>query len=259
MTKQWQPLTDSQWHAISLFFPLQRKRKHDLRRIVNAILWLLRTGCQWRNLPFEDLPWQSVCYYFHRWKQDGTIEALNTALNQLDRLQTGREALPSMLCIDSQSVKLTPMSGESRGLDVHKRVNGRKRQLVVDTQGRLWVAQVHAAHEADGPAAVDLIDTLLWRCGERLEKVLGDQAYSGVFARAISGWGIDFEKASRPESARGFVPVAKRWVVERTISWTNFFRRIVKDYEYTVCSSVSWLYLANIQIMLQRLQVRNQI
>ena len=156
------------------------------------------------------------------------------------------------------------MSGEDRGLDVHKKVNGRKRQLVVDTQGRLWVVGVHAANEADGPAAVKLISTILWRCGERLEKVLGDQAYNGVFAKELDRWSIDFEKASRPESAQGFVPVAKPvrrcgWVVERTIGWTNFFRRVVKDYEYTASSSVSWLYLANIQIMLQRIQTTCRI
>ena len=259
MTKQWTPLTDSQWAAISPFFPLQRKRKHDLRRIVNTILWLLRTGCQWRNLPYEDLPWQSVYYYFQRWKADGTFELVNMALNKVDRLQAHREVFPSVVCVDSQSVKLAPMIWEERGLDVHKRVNGRKRQLLVDTQGRLWVASVHGAHQPDGRGAIPLITSLLWRTGERLEKVYGDQAYNGVFAGALSDWSIDFEKASRPESAQGFIPVAKRWVVERTIAWTNFFRRLVKDYEYTVSSSVSWLYLANIQIMLQRLQLRNQI
>jgi transposase len=88
--------------------------------------------------------------------------------------------------------------------------------------------------------------------------VYGDQAYNGVFARSLADWSIDFEKASRPESTRGFVPIAKRWVVERTIAWTNFFRRITKDYEYTVSSSVSWLYLANIQIMLQRIGLSSQ-
>lgn len=114
------------------------------------------------------------------------------------------------------------MIWEERGLDGHKRVNGRKRQLIVDTQGRLWVASVHAAHGPDGLSAIPLITSLLWGAGERLEKVYGDQAYNGVFARALSDWSIDFEKASRPESAQGFVPVAKRWVVERTIAWANF-------------------------------------
>ncbi|WP_342664395.1 hypothetical protein [Spirosoma luteum] len=108
-----------------------------------------------------------------------------------------------------------------RGLDVNKRVNGRKREFVVDTDGRLWVVDVHGTNEAEGPAAVPLVSTILWRAGERLEKVYGDQAYNGVFAQALAAWSIDFEKASRPESARGFVPVAKRWVVERSIAWTN--------------------------------------
>lgn len=253
MTKQFSKLTDSQWAAISPFFNLKRKRKHDLRQMINIILWLLRTGCQWRNLPDEWPNWQAVYYYFEQWKQDGTFEQINSALNQLDRQRAGKEAYPSALCVDSQSVKLNSRICEYRGTDANKRVNGRKRQLVVDTQGRLWMADVHAANQADGPTAFSLIDDILWRVGERLEKVYGDQAYNGVFAQGLADWGINFEKASRPESAQGFVPVAKRWVVERTIAWTNFFRRIVKDYEYTLSSSVSWLYLANIQLMIQRI------
>ncbi|GAB3716370.1 hypothetical protein GCM10027592_57620 [Spirosoma flavus] len=142
---------------------------------------------------------------------------------------------------------------EYQGIDAHKRVNGRKQQLVVDTQGRLWLAAVHSANRADGQAAVSLISQMLWRAGERLGKVYGDQSYNCVFTKALAGWSIDFEKASRPESVQGFVPVAKRWVVERTIAWSNYLRRIVKDYEYTLSSSVSWLYLANIQLMLQRI------
>ena len=131
---------------------------------------------------------------------------------------------------------------------------GPPERFIVDTQGRLWIVHVHAANEADGPASCALVSSMLWRVGERLEKVMGDQAHNGVFAKELARWSIDFEKASRPESVQGFVPVAKRWVVERTIAWTNFFRRIAKDYEHTVSSSVSWLYLANIQIMLQRME-----
>ena len=259
MTSQWQPLTDYQWAAISPFFDLQRKRKHDLRQIMDCILWLLRTGCQWRNLPASWPHWQAVYYYFDTWKKAGTFEQLNAMLNQLDRQHAGREPLPSVVCIDSQSVKLSPMIHEFRGKDAHKLVNGRKRTLIVDTQGRLWVADVAAANKADGALGVPLVLSLLWRVSERLEKVFGDQAYNGVFAAELASWSIEFEKASRPESAQGFLPVAKRWVVERTIAWTNFFRRVVKDYEYTVSSSVSWLYLANIQIMLQRIEDHDQI
>jgi transposase len=221
MTKQWQPLTDSQWAAISPFFDLKRKRKHDLRQIIDCILWLLRTGCQWRNLPACWPHWQAIYYYFDVWKTADLFERVNACLHELDRKRVARMPTPSLVCIDSQSVKLSPMIYEERGLDPNKCVNGRKRQFVVDTQGRLWVVRVHAANEADGPAGCALISSLLWRVGERLEKVVGDQAYNGVFARQLATWSIEFEKASRPESAQGFVPVAKRWVVERSISWTN--------------------------------------
>lgn len=258
MTEQFTKLTDYQWLAISPFLAIKRKRKLDLRDIMNASLWLLRTGCQWRNLPSEYPHWQAVYYYFDQWKTDGTLERINRELNQQDRKQEKREPYPSVFCIDSQSVKLAPMIYEQRGIDGNKKVNGRKRQLLVDTGGRLWAARVHAANDADGPASVPLVSDVLWY-GDRVEKVFGDGAYSGVFADELAKWGLDFEKGARPESARGFVPVAKRWVVERTIGWTNFFRRIVKDYEYTVSSSVGWLLLGNIQIMLQRLKSFSQI
>jgi transposase len=117
---------------------------------------------------------------FNRWKADGTFERMNLALNKMDRQRIGREEYPSLLCIDSQSVKLSPMICEYRGFDAYKRVNGRKRQLVVDTQGRLWAAHVHAAGDSDGSAAIPLIRDILWAAGERLEKVLGDQAASAV-------------------------------------------------------------------------------
>ncbi|GAB3897224.1 transposase [Spirosoma agri] len=127
---------------------------------------------------------------FERWKQDGTFERINSTLNQLDREGGGKEAHPSVLSIDKQSVKLNPMICEYRGIDANKRVNGRKRQFVVDTQGRLWIAAVHAANQGDGPAAVSLVGDILWRVGERLEKVYGDQPDNGVFAKALVDWGI---------------------------------------------------------------------
>ena len=116
-----------------------------------------------------------------------------------------------------------------------------------------------AANQADGQLGKQLIPSILWRVGNRLEKGFGDQAYNGVFVNELARWRIDFEKASRPESVQGFVPVAKRWVVERTIAWTNFFRRLTRDYEHTVSSSANWLYLANIQIMLQRIDAYHQM
>jgi transposase len=219
---------------------------------------------RWRNLPPGWPHWQAVYYYFTQWKDKGIFEQMNAKLNQLDRLEANRQAYPSVLCIDShrsagRSVKLSPGINSYRGTDAHKRVNGRKRTFIVDTQGRLWIADVDAANRADGALGKQLVSSILWRVGERLEKVFGDQAYNGVFAHELARWSIDFEKASRPESAQGFVPVAKRWVVERSIAWTNYFRRIIKDYEHTVSSSVSWLYLANSQLMLQRIEPCHQM
>lgn len=252
MTKQFEELTDSQWDAISPFLNVRRKRKLNLREVVNALLYMVRSGCQWRNLPSNYPHWRAVNYYFERWKVDGTILRMNDKLNMLDRVRAERSATPSLVCVDSQSVKLSPMIYEDRGVDNHKRVNGRKRQLLVDTSGRLWRAFVHAANHNDGSAGCALLnDTKSF--DKDLKKILGDGAYVGIFAQKAQQQGLVFERASRPESARGFVPIAKRWVVERSIAWTNFFRRIVKDYEYTVQSSASWLILANLTIMLQRL------
>lgn len=252
MTKQFKELTDSQWDAISPFLDLQRKRAVNLREVMNALLYLVRTGCQWRNLPDSFPKWRAVNYYFECWKKDGTLILMNDTLNILDRLREEKFATPSLMCVDSQSVKLSPMIYEDRGIDSNKKVNGRKRQLLVDTGGRLWRAVVHAANRHDGPGGSPLLEDIE-AFDMRLEKILGDDAYGGVFAKNARAKGLVFERASRPESAQGFVPIAKRWVVERTIAWTNFFRRIVKDYEYTVQSSATWLILANMTIMLQRM------
>ncbi len=191
-------------------------------------------------------------YYFEQWKVDGRLGFINDRLNQVDRLLEDRAAFPSLMCIDSQSVKLSPMIFEDRGIDANKKVNGRKRQLLVDTGGRIWRVYVHAAHQHDGPSGSLLFEDSS-SFDHRLEKILGDDAYRGVFAQKVAEKGFVFEKASRPESVKGFVPIAKRWVVERTIAWTNFFRRIVKDYEYSTLSSETWIILANLTIVLQRI------
>ena len=224
---------------------------------MDAILYILRTGCQWRNLPNVYPNWQAVFWYFSKWKKTNIFADINISLNKQDRKNNGRDENPAIFSIDSQSVKLSPMIWENRGIDAHKKVNGRKRQLLpgrraVDSSGRLWFARIHAANLHDGAAALGFMPDIICQ-NERLVKIYGDQAYAGVFADEIEKYEIKFEKAAKPESSKGFVPVAKRWVVERTIAWSNFFRRIVKDYEYTVSSSTGWLYLANIQIMLQRI------
>ena len=201
MTKQWMPLTDSQWDAISPFFNTKRKRTLDLRTVLDAIFYLLRTGCQWRNLPAEWPHWQAVYYYFDQWKKAGVYQKMNDELNKLDRMNEAREALPSALCADSQSVKLAPFIFEDRGLDPNKKVNGRKRQWLVDMGGRLWRAVVHAANGADGPSATVLLDNLD-EINRRLELFFGDMAYNGVFADAVSAGGYQYEKRPNQRANR---------------------------------------------------------
>ena len=161
MQTQFSELTDSQWQVIQEFLPVQNTKIHSLRTITNAILWLVRTGSQWRNLDSKYPKWQSVYYHFYRWSRNGALDNINWALNSKVRVQADREALPSLMCVDSQSVKLAPFIGEHRGLDAHKKVNGRKRQIAVDTSGLLWAVDVQAANEADSVAGCRLWGKLI--------------------------------------------------------------------------------------------------
>lgn len=221
MTEQYAALTDSQWSAISEIMDTKRKRKVCLRAVVDALRYLCRTGCQWRNLPPNFPHWRAVNYYFETWKANGLLVRMNQVLNEQDRKAQGREANPSLLCVDSQSIKLNPMIAADRGIDGNKKVNGRKRQFLVDSNGRIHGVCAHAANIADGKGAVVLLDTLnhlYAAAGGRLSTIMGDTAYNAIFAQAVTDNGVSYQAAARPESSRGFVPIATRWVVERTIT-----------------------------------------
>lgn len=252
MTKRWTRLTDSQWDQVKNFLPGERKRKYELRDIFDAILWMVRTGAQWRNLESQFPPYRIVFYYFSKWSRDGTLETLNDALNRLERvLVHEREDSPSLLLVDAQSVRLSPMIGAHRGIDGGKWINGRKRSIVADTLGRIWRVEVHAANVHDGQAGKDLIYPDFTTQMPRATKLLGDSAYTGQFAELMSRLDtVVFECPVRPEGTKGFVVEAKRWVVERSFAWMNFYRRITKDLERTIESSVAFIYLANIQMVL---------
>jgi transposase len=234
-----------------LLLPVQRKRRLCLRQVVNAVLYVGRTGCQWRALPATFPPWTAV-YYFYHWQQSGRWQRLNHVLNVLDRLREGREPLPALACVDSQSVKLAPRICEHRGLDGGKHVNGRKRQILTDSGGRIWAAQVHAAHHHDSRGALPLLPGRTWWT-QPLALVLTDAAYRGHFAQHLGTLGLRHQIASRPPTQQGFVPVAHRWVVERTFAWLACFRRLALDYEYTPASHATWLLVANLTICLNRL------
>ena len=255
-----QPLTDSQWQVIACELPVRRKRRYSLREILDAMRYICRTGCQWRSLPPCFPPWSVVYYYFAQWRADGTLERLSHASNRADRLAQGRLPTPSLAVVDAQSVKLAPRLSQQRGLDAHKRVNGRKRQVLCDTGGRIWRVAVHAASGHDSRHAHSLLPVrhhLRPAWASRLRTVLTDKAYVGRFAQQVHALGWCHQVASRPPTAaRSFVPVAKRWVVERTFAWLNCFRRLVIDYERIPHSHAAWLWVANLTMSLRRATTR---
>jgi len=253
MQTQYERLTDSQWENIKEY-SIQRKRKHDLREVINSILWILRIGSQWRNLPESFPPWKSVYYYFSKWRKDGTLQKMNDSLNQKERIRQGKEATPSMLSIDSQSIKAAPFISEDRGIDGNKRINGRKRHIVTDTLGLVWFVVVHAANLTDGSTANRVIEPLVGYL-DRLKKILADAAYEKNFRAWVETnlLGIELELSSKPPSLKGFVPVKWRWVTEQTFGRFNFYRRLDKDHEKTVLSSEAWVLWHNCQTILYRL------
>ncbi len=234
MREKFEKLTDSQWEVMAIFLPVQRKRTLSLRDVTDAIRWLNETGCQWRNLPDEFPPWEAVYYYFRRWAHDGTLLALNMGLNILERGSMEKEATPSLLCVDSQSVKAAPFISADRGIDGNKKVNGRKRQVAVDTLGLVWAVIVHSANGSDSTFGCLLIDQIKTLCNG-VEKILVDKGYSGEFMDVVKAeLGIAAEISSKPPTEKGFVPVKWRWISERTFGCFNFFRRLSKEYEKTV-------------------------
>jgi putative transposase len=252
-------LTDVQWAIIERLdinkhWGPGRPMRLDLRAVINAILYVLRTGCAWRYLPKEYPNYNSVYYHFHKWCGDGTWEAVNTALREQVRTAAGRNAQPSLAIIDSQSVKTTEVGGE-HGFDGGKKVNGRKRHILVDTMGNLLSVLAHAANIGERAGAEQLllkVPALLWG---RLEKILADGGYEGAEFQAWvkDTFDVDLEISLRPREKKGFVLVPIRWVVERTFAWLGRYRRLSKDYECLTENSEGMVYLASIHRMLKRL------
>lgn len=251
-------LTDEQWKILAAMIPPNTGQgcptRIDLRHVVNAIFYLVRTGCQWRNLPTDFPKWPNVYYYFRKWSKNGRWQAINEALRKLERKKRGRHAEPTGAIVDSQSVKTTEAGGQ-RGYDAAKHVNGRKRHVIVDTVGNILAVIVNAADTQDREGAKEAFNQLSAATISSLQKLWADGSYRG---EPFLDWvketlQASLEIAKRPPNEKGFVVVPVRWVVERTLAWLGRYRRLSKDYEHCTKSSEGVIYVASICTMLKRL------
>jgi putative transposase len=250
-------LSEAEWALIAPSLPppsgCGRPRSTDLRAVVEAVLYLLATGCQWRALPREFPPRSTVQRYFYGWRDTGLWARLNRQLVGLARQRLGRAPQPSLGIIDAQSVPTTE-SGGPRGLDAAKRIKGRKRHIVTDTQGFLLESQVQPADLQDNHGAVPLLRALH---GSRptLHHLLADRVYRGrklLGALADLGpWTIEI--VQRPAGRKGFQLLPRRWVVERSFAWFGRNRRLAKDFEASIESAQAWLILASIKLLTRRI------
>jgi putative transposase len=278
-------LSDEEWALLEPHLPAPKRRGrprlHSPREILDAVFYVLKTGCQWRMLPREFPPWKTVFHYFRRWRIDGTWEGMNWVLRRRLREKLGREPEPSAGVVDSQSAKTTGVGGEARGFDGGKKVRGRKRHLLVDTEGLVIETRVHSAKVPDRDGIRLLLEPVRDRL-PRLSHLWVDQGYEGrgkewteralglsvevvrrspkpaseeVLRAWAKAWFEEGRKVTSEElpKRRGFELLPRRWVAERTFAWLTHNRRMSKDYEKLCSTGEAFVYAAMTRLMARRL------
>jgi len=250
-------VTDRQWKILrKLLPPTQlrgRKIVYDRRQVINALWYVVRTGCQWRMLPNSFPPWKTVYQIFYRWRMAGHWQRMHDQMVKWVRTKEGRKAAPTAGIIDSQSVKTTEAGGP-KGYDGGKKINGRKRHLVVDTLGLVLAVVVHAANQQDHFGATLVLHAAWEKWGQLV--IFADSAYNkgGLPGFVRSTLGLVIEIVRKAKDAIGFEVIRHRWKVERTFSWIGRCRRHSKDYERNPETSEALIQIAMMQLMLRRLE-----